>query len=287
METEELFRSGLQAEAEELVAPPRPGLAARAAEGGRRRARRRMLGQAAGGALAVGLIAAGVVGAVQLKPGPAAKAGPAASPSQSWIDGWFGGVNPDLPSQPVAPNPLAERLGPIIAELLPGGTKQVKTNTSIDGGLYASVTWDTGQGVVEVVFHMSGKRFFLCHLVDGKPTPNENNYSSCSNAPDGTLLSTYEKPFPEKGIAWKGFSYVSGKTKVELAYGNGELSDNGKPTRSTFPLTDEQALSILKSPAWAPILAQYDPPPPADPATLPTPGPTRFPADVADTPPQR
>lgn len=277
VETEDLFRSELRAELDELAIPPGAGLAVRAAEGGRRRARRRALGQAVGATLAVGVIAAGVLGAAQLGTSPAAKAGPAADPSPSWIDGRFGGVNPELPAQPVAPNPLAEQLGPIITSLLPGGTKQVTTNTAVDGGLYAKVTWDTGQGVVEVTFHMVGKRFFGCTMADGKPKPKENNFGGCRNAPDGTLLGTFEKPFPDKGIAWKAVNYVAGETMVELSYGNGELSDNGKPTRSTLPLTDEQALSILRNPAWAPILAAYVPPPPADPATLPTLGPTRFP----------
>ncbi|OPC77112.1 hypothetical protein B4N89_41855 [Embleya scabrispora] len=273
METEDLFRNELRAQLDELVIPPGAGLAARAAEGGRRRARRRALGQAVGATLAVGVIAAGILGAAQLGPSPAATAGPAADPSPSSIDGELGGLNPELPTQPVAPNPLAERLGPIIKTLLPGGTKDVTTNTAIDGGLYAKVTWDTGQGVVEVTFNMVGKRFFGCTMTDGKPKPKENNFGGCRNAPDGTLLGTFEKPFPDKGIAWKAVNYVIGETMVELSYGNGELSDNGKPTRSTLPLTDEQALSILKNPAWAPILAAYVPPP----AALPSPGPTRFP----------
>ncbi|WP_126640493.1 hypothetical protein [Embleya hyalina] len=277
VETEDLFRSELRAELHELAMPPGAGLAARAAEGGRRRARRRALGQTVGAALAVGVIAAGVVGAAQLGTSPAAKTGPAAEPSPHRADGRIGEVNPELPAQPVAPNPLAEQLGPIITSLLPEGTKQVTTNTAIDGGLYAKVVWDTGQGAVEVTFHMVGKRFFGCTTTDGRPKPKENNFGGCRNAPDGTLLGTFEKPFPDKGIAWKGVNYVTGETMVELSYGNGELSDNGKPTRSTLPLTDEQALSILRNPAWAPILAAYVPPPPADPATLPTPGPTRLP----------
>ncbi|UGQ11364.1 hypothetical protein LO772_31985 [Yinghuangia sp. ASG 101] len=276
VETEDLFRGQLHTEINELEVPPATGVAARAVAVGRRRARRRALGQAAGATLAAGVIAAGVMGAAELRPSPAAKAGPAADPS-SGIDGQVGGVNPELPAQPVAPNPLAEQLGPIITSLLPGGTKQVTTNTAVDGGLYATVTWDTGQGVVEVTFHMVGKRFFGCTMADGKPTPKENNFGGCRNAPDGTLLGTFEKPFPDKGIAWKGLNYVTGETMVELTYGNGELSDNGKPTRGTLPLTDEQALSILTNPAWAPILAAYVPPPPADSATPPTPGPTRLP----------
>ncbi|MEU0938072.1 hypothetical protein [Embleya sp. NPDC005971] len=274
VETEDLFRSELRAEVDELVIPPGAGLATRAAEGGRRRARRRALGQTVGVTLAVGVIVAGGLGAAQLRTSPATKAGPAADPSPSRIDGRLGGVNPELPAQPVAPNPLADRLGPIIRNLLPGGTKQITTNTAVDGGLYAKVTWDTGQGVVEVTFHMVGKRFSGCTMADGRPKPKENNFGGCRNAPDGTLLGTFEKPFPDKGIAWKSVNYVTGETMVELSYGNGELSDNGKPTRSTLPLTDEQALSILRNPAWAPILAAYVPPPPADPVTPPTLGTT-------------
>jgi len=280
VETEDLFRRELRAELDELAIPPGAGLAARAAEGGRRRARRRALGQTVGTTLAVGVIAAGVLGAAHLRTSPATNAGPAANPSPTRIDAWFGGVNPELPAQPVAPNPLADQVGPIIANLLPGGTKQVTTNTGVDGRLHAKVIWDTGQGVVEVNFQMVGERFFGCIMADGRAKPKENNFGGCHQASDGTLLGTYEKPFPDKGIAWKIINYVTGETMVELSYGNGEMSDNGRPTRDTLPLTDEQALSILRNPAWAPILAAYVPPPPADPATLPTSGPIRFTNDL-------
>lgn len=272
MLTEDRFKDLLNAELDASPGPPMPGIAERAAAGGRRRARRRSVAAAVGTALAVGLVAGGITVASTLGPHGASVAGPAAQPSATTSPGGavaLGG-DPRLPAQPVPDNPLAAQVRPVIEQLLPGGTKTTKVATGSDGGIYATVEWQTGKGQVEVVVGLVGKQWFGCQLVDGKPTPVEGNYGQCVLTKNGTLVGTYGGTNGKTGLQNRLFETVTGGTMVTLSYANGAISDGATPTQPDLPLTDEQGIAILTNDAWQPLLAQYVPLPPA-PNSAPTP----------------
>lgn len=282
MLTEDRFKDLLNAELDASPGPPMPGIADRAAAGGRRRARRRRAAAAAGTALAVGILAGGITVVSALGPSGASVAGPAAGPSASATpqEATLQG-DPRFPEQPVPDNPLAAQLRPAIEQLLPGGTKTTRVYTGRDGGIYATVDWQTGQGLVEVVVGLVGKQWFGCELVNGRPTPVEGNYGQCVLT-NGTLVGTYGGTSAKTGLQNRRFEAVSGGTMVTLSYANGTISDNATPTQPQLPLTDEQGIGIVTSDAWRPLLTAYVPLPPA-----PTGAPTRVPSPPAtiDLPP--
>ena len=261
MPTEEHFKDMLRAELDARPAPPMPDIVRRATEGGRRRARRRAAGQALGVTLAGAVIATGVVGAWSLRPAGADVTSPAAEPP-SLIENGHG--NPQLPTQPVADNPLAGQLPDIIKDLLPPGDKNVVSHTNIDGGVYVAVDWETGQGLVDVVFGITGERFFGCTTGEGgRPQAKPNDGVQCGTAPDGVLLGRYAGTNAATGITWREIQYAIGDDMVTLSYANGPLSSEARPTRPTLPLTDDEALALLRNPAWQTVLDEYTAPPAA------------------------
>lgn len=278
MLTEDRFKDLLNAELDASPGPPMPGIADRAAAGGRRRARRRTVTAAVGTALAAGILAGGITVVSALGPSGASVAGPAAQPSASATpqEATLGG-DPRLPEQPVPDNPLAEQVRPVIEQLLPGGTKTTTAFTGSDGGIYATVEWQTGKGQVEVVVGLVGKQWFGCELVDGKPTPVEGNYGQCVLT-HGTLVGTYGGTSAKTGLQNRRFDTVSGGTMITVGYANGEISDNATPTQPQLPLTDEEGIGIVTSDAWRPLLTAYVP-------LLPAPEgrPTRVPGALPPT----
>lgn len=172
--------------------------------------------------------------------------------------------NPRLPTQPVAKNPLANQLPAIIKELLPPGVRTTADTNTGDGSVYVSVNWETGQGLVELRFGVTGERWFGCTTGEGgRPQARPDDGVQCSVTPDGTLLGRYEGTNADTGITWRQFQYVTGQSMVTLSYANGPLSSVAKPTRATLPLTDEEALALLRNPRWQPVLDKYTAPPAA------------------------
>ncbi|MET7304358.1 hypothetical protein [Embleya sp. NPDC005575] len=264
MLTEDRFKEMLRAELGARPAPMMPDVAPRAAERGRRRARRRTAGRLLGATLAGAVIATGIVGASSLRPGNVDVAGPAATMRPSLGSLNTTGTNPLLPAQPVAKNPYADWLPGIIEELLPPGAKTAVPDTGVDGGIYVSVEWETGQGLVQLLFGVTGKRWFGCTTGEGgRPQARPNDGVQCSVTPDGALLGRYERPSTDAGVAWRRFEYVTRESMVTLSYANGPLSSVAKPTRATLPLTDEEALALLKNPRWQQVLDKYTAPPAA------------------------
>ncbi|MGR6999643.1 hypothetical protein ACU686_18480 [Yinghuangia aomiensis] len=179
---------------------------------------------------------------------------------------------PAVPGTAGPRQPLAAQLRPAIEQLLPGGTKTTRVYTGSDGGIYATVDWQTGQGLVEVVVGLVGRQWFGCELVGGKPRQVEGNYGQCVLT-DGTLVGTYGGTSAKTGLQHRRFDTVSGGTMVTLSYANGKISDIATPTQPELPLTDDQAIGIVTSDAWRPLLTAYAPLPPA-----PTGAPTRVPS---------
>jgi len=264
MPTEEHFKDMLRAELDARPAPPMPDIVRRATEGGRRRARRRAAGQALGVTLAGAVIATGVVGIVgvtALRSAGADVTSPAAELPGPMDEG---DGNPPFPTQPVADNPLADRLPDIIEGLLPLGDKTSASYTNIDGGVYVAVDWETGQGLVDVVFGITGERFFGCTRDEGgRPQAKPNDGVQCGTTPDGVLLGRYAGTNATTGITWREIRYAIGDDMVTPSYANGPLSSVAQPTRPTLPLTDDDALALLRNPAWQTTLDEYTAPPAA------------------------
>lgn len=270
MNTEEAFRQRLRRESDALERPVSGSVVHRAVDEGRRRVHRRTAARVGAGVAIAGVLV-GVPFVVTSAGGgeagttePAATGQVSASPQEIGLPAVPSTppATAPTPSEPAPQNPLAAEIAPVLMSLLPDGAKSPKgSDTAPDARISAVVSWDTGAGVVEVSAALGHKDLFGCRPGgDGWSTaPRPPGVSiGCVTLPDGTLIERETIAGPrDSDPEWRATSLVVEDTMIRIAYANGPLTAPGAPTRVTQPLTEEQALAMVRSPEWIGLIEAY------------------------------
>ncbi|MDI2126028.1 hypothetical protein [Yinghuangia seranimata] len=272
MDSEIRFREQLNRELEAVEVPLPAGVAARAANGGWRRRSRRVWLQTASGAGVLAVVAAsavmvstlGAAGSAQsvhsgsgagVPTVPPSSGTPAASP----ISGAptpppiSGAVQPPgRPTTPVA-NPLADQSFTLLGQLLPstGTTSRMGALGYTAEDVVARLSWDTGNGIVEVEANVRKRDLFECPTPTGSWT-KEADTVTCSVLADGTQIAVSSFK-AASGLRLDGVAVKYGSAVVTVNYANGRLDVDSSPTRTTLPLAPQQALDIARDSGWQPI----------------------------------
>lgn len=268
MLTEDTFKDLVHTELSTHPAPTFAELPGRAVAGGRRRARRRAVARTGAGVASVALIAGIAVSADGFGPHDATSTGPAgrtpsmAGPQESPAPAHSTLPHlPALPTQPVPPNSLAQRILDILFAKLPSTSQKVGyTSTAPDAGIAGGMSWDTGAGAVDVMLDMRPQDWFKCHPGGwGWGKTDAFGGQLCRTEPDGTVLETRTDPLSQdRALIDREVRLVVGRTVVSLSFANGPRGAGAEPTRATLPLTDLEAVAILKDPLVRDLVTAYE-----------------------------